>query len=122
MANGDEKAIFDWDDFLFRMGGKKGFCIDLIGIFQKQVTTKLDELSLHIGKGDFEQVGFVAHSLKGISLNVSAGSLGKRAEELELCARTANPSGVGALFQRLQKEFSDFQARVAPIMKEAGRI
>jgi len=99
------------------MGKKEDFCRKILIVFLEQATQKLEEISKHLDSRNFEKVQFIAHSLKGISYNVSANALGKTAEKIEQSIKNRQIENLDHFFHMLHEEYGKFNDAVSIILK-----
>lgn len=109
MNNGHEKRsakqILNWQDFMFRMGNNRELCLELLEIYLQQAPPKLREISRALDMRDFEKVSFVAHSLKGISYNLGADTVGKIADDMNSVIKENRFDALSELLLELETEF-----------------
>lgn len=106
-----EKNGVDYDAFLQRMMGKEVLVEKYLRIFVADSTYA--ELEQAMVAQDFETVGFKAHTLKGIALNLNFEKLGN------LCMSIMNSVHSGDTLG-LEPQFEQVKAEYACIIKELG--
>lgn len=122
MTNGHEKRsvkqILNWQDFMFRMGNNRELCLELLEIYLQQVPPKLREISRALDIRDYEKFGFVAHSLKGISYNLGAETVGKIADDMNSEIKQNRFDALSDLLAELKTEFERFSDAARHILNQ----
>ena len=106
-----EKNGVDYDVFLQRMMGKEALVEKYLRIFVTDPTYA--ELEQAMSAQDFEAVGFKAHTLKGIALNLNFEKLGV------LCMGMVSSTRSGDTVA-LKPQFEQVKAEYECIIKELG--
>ncbi len=111
-----DAAIFDWPEFVRRVGGNEALCRELVGVFLDRLPTQRERLAEAMETGDLEKIRFEAHAVKGMAANISAPELRDLAAEAERLAAEADPDGaaravdrVAAACERLGEEVRGWQ-------------
>lgn len=106
-----EKSGVDYDALLQRMMGKEALVEKYLRIFMADPTYL--ELEQAILAQDFETVGFKAHTLKGIALNLDLEMLGALSMNMVSSVRNGDTS-------KLEPQFEQLKAEYACIIEELG--
>ncbi|MBC2695895.1 MAG: response regulator [Desulfobacteraceae bacterium] len=101
----EEASAFDRTALLNRVGGDKDFCQEIIGMFLQDVPTQIKSLENAISKKDPAIVDRHAHTLKGASGNVGAGSLQEAAMHLEMAGKNRDLTRATEMLNTIKKEF-----------------
>ena len=80
-ASENKKGYIDIDDALKRVGGNKGLYIRLLGRFIDG--NHIDGLGSALSSGDLEAAAHLAHTLKGVSSNLSLQKVASLSAALE---------------------------------------
>jgi HPt (histidine-containing phosphotransfer) domain-containing protein len=90
----DELVYINFDEGIKRVMNNAGLYIKLLSKFKTD--TKLDELLTLLAAGDYENAQVAAHTLKGVSANLSLTMLFTQVLELEtqIKARAVNPDQI----------------------------
>ncbi|MBI3738152.1 MAG: response regulator, partial [Chloroflexi bacterium] len=102
-SNRDEKPL-DLDSALHRFENDRVFFTEMCGEFMTNLSVRLDELRASLKANDAGALGRLAHNLKGVSANFSAGPLSHLALELEMCGKAEDLSDAPVLLDKLEAE------------------
>jgi two-component system, sensor histidine kinase and response regulator len=94
----------DWELFMSVTDGDKQFAQELVQLFIDAGDAALRDISAALGRGDLAVIGSVAHSFKGSSANIRAGSASAAASRLEEAARAGDVDQLSRLEEDLRKE------------------
>jgi HPt (histidine-containing phosphotransfer) domain-containing protein len=94
----------DWAQFMSVTDGDKEFAQELVQLFIDAGDAALRDISAALGRGDLAAIGSVAHSFKGSSANIRAGSASAAASRLEEAARAGDVDQLSRLEEDLRKE------------------
>ena len=83
-----EHTLIDWSGLERQFNGKLAFITRLAGIMLRSNLDTPAKLRAAAAAGDYEQMKFIAHGLKGTAGNMHAYTLQAQAEKVELSART----------------------------------
>jgi HPt (histidine-containing phosphotransfer) domain-containing protein len=88
----EDKVYIDFADGMKRVMNNSKLYIKLLAKFKNE--TKLDDLEAAVKAGDLEKAKNAAHSIKGLSANLSLTELNKQsfALETQIKAGTADPA------------------------------
>ncbi len=75
--------VLNMDEALERIGGDKEFLFELLNEFISQMERDLPALSKAVEAGDFENIGLIAHSLRGAAGNLSVTTIYRALSEIE---------------------------------------
>jgi CheY-like chemotaxis protein/HPt (histidine-containing phosphotransfer) domain-containing protein len=105
----DEKPL-DLDSALSRFQGDRAFFTEMCQEFVAGLPKRMTELREALGADNASTLGRLAHNLKGVSANFSAGPLTSLALELETCGREEDLSGAPGLLDQLAAEVERLKA------------
>ncbi len=100
----------DLDAALPRFGGDFAFFIELLGDFITQLIEQHEQMSAALGAGEAGKLARLAHSLKGLAANFSAGRLSKLTEVLEAQSKAGDLTGAPELLDDIKEEIPSLQA------------
>ncbi len=115
-----EKPVVDLNKALDMVDGDKEFLKELVELFKKDYTEKLEEISSAIQKKDFKTIDEVAHSLKGASGNLGLMRIYELSFEIEKMGKEAKLEGVEKIYEELKKELNRFKEFVSQPGWEEG--
>jgi HPt (histidine-containing phosphotransfer) domain-containing protein len=104
MPTAADRAVFDREGLLERLGGDEELLTELIGLFVEESQGLLAKVRSAIGEGDTHRIERAAHSLKGSLLNISAPSAAEKAYQLEQVGRGGEIELCPALLVELEAE------------------
>ncbi len=99
----DERPL-DLDSALHRFENDRAFFTEMCAEFMTSLTVRLNELRAALKANDAGALGRLAHNLKGVSANFSAGPLSHLALELEMCGKNEDLSDAPVLLDKLEAE------------------
>jgi len=85
---GSDKDYIDIDDAIKRVGGNRGLYIKLLGRFIDG--NHMDTLESAIQSGNMEEAANLAHTLKGVSANLSLAKVTSISTDLEQALKSGN--------------------------------
>ena len=103
--------IFDPEKFKEQVAYDRDLLIEIIDLFLSEQLVQIAEMHEALGKGQYEHLYLVAHTIKGSlgSLHAEVGRL--RAEELESAAKEQNHQLLPAFAFRPERRYEDARAR-----------
>jgi len=112
MDLGDNNTVYvDVDDALKRVGGNKGLFIKLLGRFIDG--NHLEALEGAVSGGDMEAAARFAHTLKGVSSNLSLVKVATLSADFEHALKTGGDHT--ALFNELKEAYDMTVVKIAEI-------
>jgi len=99
-------SSWNQEEFLMRLNGNKGLLYKIIEAFLIDTPTLISKLESTISTQDFEQIIYVAHTLKGCCANISANSLTNVASKIELAAKEESTNKLNTLWPQFDSESS----------------
>jgi len=89
-------VVSDWDKnaILKRLKGKHKRVLALVELFLDDMPERFNDLEQAVNADDFENIGLIAHTIKGISANLSALYLQQLSITMEKAAKTGNINDV----------------------------
>lgn len=100
----DEKAIFDKDALIERLGGNEEFLSELLSLFAQDTPLQLKELKQAIDDNDATRVTLHAHTIKGSSANIGAKALSNAALDIEMAGKNRDLNNARLLIGKLEYE------------------
>lgn len=100
--------VFDQDELLQRLGGRKELLQRFVGIFRKNADGYIASMQESLQKSDTEQVRFHAHAIKGAAANIGASRMNRLSAIIEEIAKQGSLEGVETLVAQLVDEFAEF--------------
>lgn len=104
-------------EFTDRCMGKPKLVNDLLHMFSEAVDERVEELSKQLADGDISQVVRSAHSLKGMSANVSAVRIHRTAAQMEAAARAGRCDECRSIESQLLAEVESCQIEIRRLLK-----
>lgn len=106
------EGVFDKDSLLDRVNGDENSARELLEEFFNDMPQLLDSIKEAIDRANTSQVRVYAHTLKGITGNVSALSLQKAAARIEFAARIGDQARLTAYIPQFEKGLDIFKKEV----------
>ncbi len=116
-----DKDVFNIDSLMEIVGGSDELITELIILYIKNLPNLLSKIKEAIDESDSKKLEFNAHSLKGMSLNLSAKKVSGLSLELEKIGRSKDLSHAAEIFEKLDKE-SEKLKRVLNSVKNEQNI
>ncbi|MEQ8191887.1 MAG: response regulator, partial [Candidatus Eremiobacterota bacterium] len=104
-----ENIIFDSKAFLERLDGNMQLFRKTLSLSLDDITSEIMNLTSAIEKGESSKIKFHAHSIKGVSSNISACTLKNIAGKIEDLSFSDNKSQIKELEKELFREFEKFK-------------
>lgn len=95
--------MVDFDELVGRCMGNREIAERLIVKFCRKITADLESMSAGATASDADQVGRLAHGLKGAAANVACKEIRELAEQLEALGRAGDLSRAPALLHQLEE-------------------
>lgn len=102
--------VFDRLDALARLGNDEDLLRVIIDTFLEDVRREMANMQIALDHQQRDEVGRIAHSLKGSAANVGAMLLSKQAAKLQELARNDKLAEVRANLAEVEKSIQEFQA------------
>jgi HPt (histidine-containing phosphotransfer) domain-containing protein len=99
-------------ELMERLDNETSYLVRFLGMFIGTAETNLAELGVAIENGDTETVRIKAHTIKGASANIAAGTMKRIASEIEDAAKNGTIEGAGPCYLSLKEAFEDFKFTV----------
>lgn len=110
----------DVEEFTERCMGKPHLVRDLLEMFAEAIEERSTELSRLLSSGEIAKVATAAHSLKGMSANVSAIRVNRVAAKLEEAARHGKAKECVEMESQLLSELESCRAEIARLIESAA--
>ena len=94
----------------------------LLSAYLRDAVTHCDDLGNAIGTMDLERVSHVAHSLKGMSLNIGARALAATLSDLEAVARRSGTSADAARSDDLVRLMNAAREQLSAVSEAVERL
>jgi HPt (histidine-containing phosphotransfer) domain-containing protein len=104
--------VFNRMELMERLDNETSYLVRFLGMFIGTAETNLAELGVAIENGDTETVRIKAHTIKGASANIAAGTMKRIASEIEDAAKNGTIEGAGPCYLSLKEAFEDFKFTV----------
>ncbi len=105
----EQNPIWDKPAALQRVRNKPERLAQLIELFLRDMPARVDELQSSIVAKDLKEIAFIAHTIKGVSGNLSGLRLHQVAAELEAAAKNEDEPAISTLWPQLEKNYSQLQ-------------
>jgi PAS domain S-box-containing protein len=89
---------------LQRLGGNQALFLRLLRLFRANYAGNVDEIRAALAQGDLESARRLAHTLKGVSGQISAGELSEAARVLEANIAESDPQRMEANLAQLERQ------------------
>jgi HPt (histidine-containing phosphotransfer) domain-containing protein len=99
-----DAAPVNFDSALSRFNGDREFMIEMFKEFKVHLPVRLKEIQYALQASDAGRLGRLAHNLKGVSLNFSAGAIADIALKLEEMGKREDLRGASDLVALLELE------------------
>ncbi len=99
-----QELEMDWNLLMDRIGCEE-LIDEIVPIFVKDNTERMEKLEQAVEKNDISEVKFYAHSLKGATGTVGAAKLSELGKKLEDDARNSDDSNFKPLFEEMKVRF-----------------
>lgn len=113
MKTDELSDVIDVDDLMTRCLGNLTFAERILNVFQDRCDADLADLEQAIEAHDLEQIGRIAHRLKGACANAAARSMQEKAADLWSAASKGSWEGVSERFGELRREWAHSEAAMA---------
>ena len=102
-AAGADSRVFDHESALRRLSGNQELLRHILAEFCETYAGAGREIRAMLEQGEREEAARLAHTVKGVAGNVSAGALFEAARELETCLRQENGGGSAACLPEFER-------------------
>ena len=106
----------DLEAALFRFGNDRAFMMEMCQEFSDHLSDRMEEMKSALRVGDINTLSRLAHNLKGLSMNFSAGPLSTLAVKLEACGSQENLADASVLVEQVEKEAIRLQEYLAQML------
>ncbi len=103
----NRQDLLDWPELMAKARGNTGFLMKLFGAFVAEQPVNLESMREALAMADFDQLAFMAHSLKGASATMCAPVLREASHDLERAAKNHDPSRTNAAFASMEKAMNE---------------
>jgi Amt family ammonium transporter len=111
-----DTPCIDLEEFTDRCMGKPHLVRDLLEMFAEAIEERSTELSRLLSTGEIAKIATAAHSLKGMSANVSAVRVNRVAAKLEEAARHGKAQDCVEMESQLLTEIESCRAEIARLI------
>jgi HPt (histidine-containing phosphotransfer) domain-containing protein len=108
-----DQSPVDLSVALRQAGGSASLLIELVGIFQDDLPGRVARLQTAVQAADPDDIGYVAHAIRGSLAGLGARTAAALASELEALARDGRLEQAPATFGRLARELDRLTAFLA---------
>lgn len=106
----EAEKVWDRHGFMERIGNSETLATRLIGLYRESVPQELEKMSDFLDNMQWEDVGKLAHKIKGSSGSLGAIQVSRVAEEIESFAKNGDNKRIGSLVSELATRVEDFMA------------
>ncbi|EHJ46835.1 multi-sensor hybrid histidine kinase [Solidesulfovibrio carbinoliphilus subsp. oakridgensis] len=106
-APASEDGLLDWTELLAKARGNTGFLMKLFGAFVAEQPINLESMREALAMADFDQLAFMAHSLKGASATMCAPALREASHNLERAAKDYDAAHASEAFAAMERAMND---------------
>ncbi len=116
----DDRIVLDWTELLTKARGNTGFLMKLFNAFVAEQPANLEAMRDALALADFDQLAFMAHSLKGASSTMGAPILREASHDLERTAKALDAARAQAAFKNLEAALVDVLAAMRERLETAS--
>ncbi|MFU2209713.1 response regulator [Solidesulfovibrio sp. C21] len=102
-----DAGALEWSGLLTKARGNTGFLMKLFAAFVAEQPVNLESMREALALADFDQLAFMAHSLKGAAATMCAPLLREASHALERAARAADAKGAAHAFEAVETALRD---------------
>jgi len=110
----EEDKVFDREELLDRLQGDEKLLKELLEIFFSQVPDLIEQIREALFNKDMPAVVKLGHKLKGMSGNISAKRIHKKAFGFEMSARQDKKEVLSVIFREIEEEFQVLKRELNP--------
>jgi len=105
-----EPEIMVWDEksALARVRGRRDRLLVLISSFLESTPELVDQLQQSIQGEDIEKAMFIAHTMKGVAVNLGGLQLHALTEKLEMAGESRDMGQLASVFEEFVERYEDF--------------
>ena len=97
-----DEATLAWDELMAKARGNTGFLAKLFTAFVAEQPANLESMREALARADFDQLSFMAHSLKGAAATMCAPLLREASHDLERATKAHDAKRSAAAFDALE--------------------
>ena len=112
------EKIIDVEELMERVQDDKDLVLELFDIFLDDYGKRRAALGEAVQTDNYEEMGSVAHSLKGAAGNISAKPLRVIMAEIENKSKVGDMSGMTDLLEAMDREFTVLKQRMDELRNE----
>ena len=112
--------VLDWTELLAKARGNTSFLMKLFSAFVAEQPGNLESIREALALADFEQLAFLAHSLKGASATMCAPILREACHDLERAAKDHDLPRAQAGLAGMETAMTDVQRAMRSKLTAAG--
>jgi len=102
-----DAGSLEWSELLTKARGNTGFLMKLFAAFVAEQPVNLESMREALALADFDQLAFMAHSLKGAAATMCAPLLRETSHALERTAKAADAKGAAHAFEAVEAAMRD---------------
>jgi len=108
--------VFDFRDFQYRVGNDIDLLRIIIVTFVEEMPQKIKQLEFSLKNNNANESHLIAHTIKGLAVNVSAINISKEAKTIERFCKEKNCEWALQKVESLKDEYKKFVKYVEHIM------
>jgi CheY-like chemotaxis protein len=116
--DGKDRPVIEKKTLMELTGGSAELVRELVQIYLEKLPGQIADIRESVEEGDSGKLEFSAHSLKGMSLNLSANIVARKAFELEQMGRNDELEGAEEVFQGLEKDIEILKRALEDLLEE----
>ncbi|SLM27587.1 PAS (fragment) [Desulfamplus magnetovallimortis] len=105
----DTSSVFDLNALNNRMMHDKEIAAIILNLFINKMPESIKDIKEIIKKGDYDQMAFQAHKIKGSAGNVAAVAIQQTAHDIEIAACMGDSAKLNSLISQLETDFSQLK-------------
>lgn len=105
--NFEHHPIWDQEALLGRMRGKSERVVKLVNLFLNDIPARIQELNEDVQQNNIDNCAMHAHTVKGVSANLSVLRLEQIASEIEVAAKKQHIDELIALLSDINRVYEE---------------
>jgi len=101
----NDNTVWDYDVVMQRFGSQEAIVKRLATIYLRDIVEQISLLDKALAQQNIDEIVLHAHSISGMSANMSVVTLHQLAKEIETTAHMSNLDTLNAHFKRLKSEY-----------------
>ncbi|MBF0204525.1 MAG: response regulator, partial [Desulfamplus sp.] len=109
---------FDRQDFLKRLCGDEKILKSFVLYLPESLSKQIENLKMALDKKDVKEIGFCAHTIKGLSANASAKRLCNIASMIESAGKAGKIDIAASMMEKLEHEYMELKSVLSDMFPE----